>query len=122
LGGGDGAMTMHAIEHPISGFYDIAHGDGLAALLPMWLRSLEDVCGERLRQLRKNIFMGQDAIAFIEKWLCTCSMNYKLRDLGVDKAKLLQLGQNALDTAPWLAMHPKILDSESIASIYESAW
>ena len=34
LGGGDGSMTMHAIEHPFSGLYDIAHGDGLAAFCP----------------------------------------------------------------------------------------
>jgi len=38
LGGAAGSMTCHGIEHAISGYYDINHGAGLAALLPVWMK------------------------------------------------------------------------------------
>lgn len=122
LGGGDGSMTMHGMEHPLSGLYDMTHGDGLAALLPSWLESLSDVRQLRLEKLGKNVFGEQDGIVAVNKWLLACNMTHKLRDLAVDKAKLLDLGQNALDTAPWLAVHPKKLDAKAVAVIYENAW
>ena len=122
LGGGDGAMTMHGIEHPLSGLYDIAHGDGLAALLPSWLSSLSDVRQPRLNKLGQNVFGEQDGIVAVERWLKTCGVNHRLRDLGVEKAKLLDLGQNALDTAPWLAANPKKLDAQAVATIYQNSW
>ena len=38
LGGGGGAVTCHSIERALSGLYDIKHGEGLASLLPVWMR------------------------------------------------------------------------------------
>jgi alcohol dehydrogenase YqhD (iron-dependent ADH family) len=122
LGGGDGAMTMHGMEHPLSGMYDMAHGDGLAALLPAWLRSLSDIRGKRLQKLGRNVFGEEDGIAAVEKWLERCGMNLRLRDMGVEKDNLAGLAANALQTAPWLAAHPKKLTVESIAAIYSEAW
>ena len=122
LGGGGGSLTMHAIEHPLSGLYDMAHGDGLAALLPAWLCSLADVRQARLEKLGRNLFGKNDGIAAIENWLGEVGMRLKLRDLGVEKEKLADLAQNALDTAPWLAVHPKKMDVASISAIYEEAW
>jgi alcohol dehydrogenase len=122
LGGGDGSMTMHGIEHPLSGFYDMAHGDGLAALLPAWLRSLADIRQERLDKLARNVFGETDGITAVENWLKKCGMSMRLRDLGVDKAKLKDLAANALKTAPWLPAHPKKLTVDSIAAIYSEAW
>jgi alcohol dehydrogenase YqhD (iron-dependent ADH family) len=122
LGGGDGAMTMHGIEHPLSGTYDMAHGDGLAALLPAWLRSLADIRQDRLNKLACNVFGEKDGLLAVEKWLKKVEMNHKLRDLGVEKSKLSDLAANALKTAPWLGAHPKKLDKAAIAAIYAEAW
>ena len=30
-------MTLHGIEYPLSGYYDITHGDGLVVILPTWM-------------------------------------------------------------------------------------
>jgi hypothetical protein len=122
LGGGDGSMTMHAIEHPISGMYDIAHGDGLAALLPAWLHSLADIRQGRLDKLGRNVFGEKDGLIAVEKWLKTVGMNLKLRDLGVEKEKLGDLAVNAPKVAPWVAAHPKKLDKAAIEAIYIEAW
>ena len=122
LGGGDGAMTMHGIEHPLSGMYDMAHGDGLAALLPAWLHSLADTRQDRLDKLAGNVFGKKDGLVAVENWLKLVGMNLRLRDLGVEKAKLKDLADNALKTAPWLSAHPKKLEKAAIAAIYREAW
>jgi hypothetical protein len=115
-------MTMHGIEHPLSGTYDMAHGDGLAALLPHWLRSLSDVRRDRLDKLGRTVFSGADGVTSVEVWLKAVGMNLKLRDLGVEMTKLNDLAENALKTAPWLADHPKKLDKKAIEEIYQAAW
>lgn len=122
LGGGDGGMTMHGLEHPLSGYYDLAHGDGLAALLPVYLKSLADIRAARLATLGNNVFGHADGIMAIEDWLKEIGMDLRLRDLGVKHMILPELAQGALATAPWLAGHPIKLDAEAITKIYEAAW
>ena len=122
LGGGDGSMTMHGIEHPLSGYYDIAHGDGLAALLPAWLKSLADIRADRIAKLGRQVFGQKDGLMAIEKWLKLIGMRLGLQDLGIEKERLPELAANALKTASWLDEHPKRLDTAAISKIYEEAW
>jgi alcohol dehydrogenase YqhD (iron-dependent ADH family) len=122
LGGGGGSMTMHAIEHPLSGVYDIAHGDGLAALLPAYLESLADIRAGRLEKLGCAVFGKPDGLAAVGEWLKEVGMRWKLRELGIEREKLPELAANALRTASWLRDHPKKMDKKAITAIYEAAW
>jgi alcohol dehydrogenase YqhD (iron-dependent ADH family) len=122
LGGGDGSMTMHGIEHPLSGMYDMAHGDGLAALLPAWLSSLSDIRQSRLKKLASNVFGAKEGIVAVEMWLKAVGMDLRLRDLGVEQTRLGYLAANALETAPWLRAHPKKLSIDDIEEIYKKSW
>ena len=40
LGNSDSGWPMHGIEHALSGYYDITHGEGLAILTPRWMRHI----------------------------------------------------------------------------------
>jgi alcohol dehydrogenase class IV len=122
LGGGDGAMTMHGIEHPLSGYYDMAHGDGLAALLPTYLESLAGVRAERIAKLGRNVFGGRPGIEAVRSWLKSVDMELRLRELGVEQDRLAELADNAIRTAPWLSRHPVKLDRDAISAIYRAAW
>jgi alcohol dehydrogenase YqhD (iron-dependent ADH family) len=122
LGGGDGSMTMHGIEHPLSGLYDIAHGDGLAALLPAYLESLAGVRAGRLSELGCRVFGKSDGLAAVGEWLREIGMNLKLREMGIEREKLPALAANALKTASWLRDHPTKLDKKAVTDIYEAAW
>jgi len=122
LGGGDGSMTMHGLEHPLSGYYDMAHGDGLAALLPAYLESLSNIRAERLVKLGSTVFGQATGLVAIRNWLNKVGMSIKLRDLGVARDKIPDLAQCAIKTAPWLSEHPTKLDGEAIIKIYEAAW
>jgi len=54
-------VPNHVIEHPISAIYDIAHGAGLAIVLPAWMKVFEEKYRSRFAFLARNVF-GVDEI------------------------------------------------------------
>lgn len=56
----DQEWTAHAIEHELSGFYDITHGLGLAILTPKWMRYVlhkdKEKTLEKLVQFAESVF------------------------------------------------------------------
>ena len=40
LGNSESGWPMHAIEHALSAYYDITHGEGLAIITPRWMRHI----------------------------------------------------------------------------------
>jgi alcohol dehydrogenase YqhD (iron-dependent ADH family) len=122
LGGGAGVMTLHGMEHPLSALYDMAHGDGLAALLIEWMKYTLPARKERVKKLGQNVFGDVDGIAATQRWLGKISMNSRLSSLGVKEADFESLADNALRTAPWLQFHPVPLDKEAIVAIYRKSY
>ncbi len=122
LGGTIGAMTCHSIEHAVSGLYDITHGDGLAALLPAWMRHILPVRKERLDSLGKNVFGKADGILATEEWLEEVGMKLRLRELGCKLEHAEEIADIAVRTSSRLHMHPRTLDAEAIAQIYRDSY
>ncbi|MCK5434067.1 MAG: iron-containing alcohol dehydrogenase [Dehalococcoidales bacterium] len=122
LGGGNGSMTLHGIEHPLSGYYDIAHGDGLAALLPAWMRYTLPVRQERFQSLGRNVFGETDGLLATEKWLEKVGMKLRLRNLGVEPGRMEEMANCAVRTAPWLKEHPRLLGAAPTAQIYQDSY
>jgi len=122
LGGGAGYMTLHGIEHPLSAYYDIAHGDGLAALLPAWMTYTFPVRRERFNSLGRNVFGEVDGVAAVEKWLDKVGMRISLRNLGVEFQRIDEIADCAVRTAPWLGKHPNVLDAPAVAQIYRDSY
>ena len=56
VGRGRGDWSSHQIEHALSALYDIAHGAGLAIILPAWLEYTEDVNGDKIIRLGERVF------------------------------------------------------------------
>ena len=75
-------MTCHAIEHALSGYYDITHGEGLAALLPVWMEHHYKVNNTRFNSLGKKVFGKKDGLMATEQFLDRIGMRLRLRDLG----------------------------------------
>jgi alcohol dehydrogenase class IV len=121
LGGGTGLMTLHGLEHALSAIYDMAHGDGLAALLIEWMKFTLPARRERVAKLGQNVFGASDGIAATQNWLHQVGMDHRLRALGVKEADLEALADNALRTAPWIKFHPIPLDKASITDIYKKS-
>ena len=122
LGGGDGSMTLHGIEHPLSGYYDIAHGDGLAALLPAWMKYTFPVRRERFYSLGRKVFDKVDGILASERWLERIGMKLRLGSLAVELERLEELAACAVRSAPWLKYHPRLLDTAAIKQLYGNSY
>jgi alcohol dehydrogenase YqhD (iron-dependent ADH family) len=82
LGGGGGTMTCHSIEHALSGYYDITHGEGLAALLPAWMSYYYKLNKTRFNLLGKNVFGKTNGFKATEQFLDGIGMRLRLGDLG----------------------------------------
>ena len=122
LGGGGGNMNCHGIEHAVSGYYDVTHGQGLAALLPAWMRYTEPALPERTKLLGEKVFGKSDGIAAMEEWFETVDMRLTLKDLGCVLEEADMIADLALMSSPGLAAHPRPLDKPVIAQIYQDSF
>jgi len=122
LGGGYGRRTCHSISNFMGGYYDIAHGDCLAALLPAWMRYTLPVRTERFSSLGKNVFGKEDGIAATEKWLEKMGMRLKLRDLGVKPEHFEEIAAGSIRTDARTKLHPRVLDVNAIKQIYQDSY
>ena len=121
LGGSAGSMTCHGIEHAISGYYDINHGAGLAALLPTWMKQFYHARKERFDLLGKNVFGKTDGITAFEEWLDKVGMSLRLRDLGCELERADEIAELALKVWDYQP-HPTKFDAAVIAQIYRDAY
>jgi len=122
-GNGGGAMTCHGIEHALSGYYDVIHGEGLAALLPAWMRFTLPTMKDRFDSLGKNVFGKEDGILATEEWLESVGMRLRLRDLGCELERAEEIAELAIKSTPGLSRgHPGTLDAEAIAQIYRDSY
>lgn len=54
--GYSGDWASHGIEHAVSAYYDIAHAEGLAIVMPNWMRYVMPKHVERFEKFAKNVF------------------------------------------------------------------
>ncbi|UCC16775.1 MAG: iron-containing alcohol dehydrogenase, partial [Dehalococcoidales bacterium] len=122
LGGTVGSMTCHGIEHAISGYYDVTHGEGLAALLPAWMKHISLVRKERLDLLARNVFEKSNGIMAFEEWLEKVGMRLRLRDLGCERERAEEIANITVKTFRNIRLHPRTLDAKAIAQIYRDSF
>ena len=122
LGGGTGSLTCHGIEHALSGYYDVTHGDGLAAVLIAWMRFTLPVTQDRFASLGENVFNQADGIKATEEWLESIGMKLRLRDLGCELERAEEIAELVLKSSPWISAHPRPLDAAAIAQIYRDSF
>ena len=121
-GGGGRSATCHAIENALSGYYDVTHGDGLAALLPAWMRSFYQVRQSRFESLGKNVFGKEDGLHATEDFFESVGMRLRLRDLGCKLEDAPAIAELAIKSSPFLAEHPTPLDANAIVKIFQDSF
>jgi hypothetical protein len=123
IGGGSGQLTLHGIEHALSGFYDVTHGAGLAALLPAWMRFTLKDKPERFEKLARMVFSSkQDGVTATVEWLDSVGMKLRLRDLGCKIEDADEIGRLTMLMSAWVRMHPTPIDEKVVAQIFRDAF
>ncbi|MDO4163923.1 MAG: iron-containing alcohol dehydrogenase [Bacteroides sp.] len=130
LGNSPSGWPMHGMEHALSAFYDITHGEGLAIVTPHWMRYiLEHTTGElheqvveRCTSFGKNIFgtsTAEEAIDAIADFYKSIGIPMTLHEVGIDDTRIGEMAKHVaelegLDKA-WVPLH-----EEDIAAIYRN--
>jgi alcohol dehydrogenase YqhD (iron-dependent ADH family) len=118
LGGGGGAMTCHSIEHALSGLYDITHGEGLASLLPVWMRHFYKVDNSRFNSLGRNVFGKKNGLKATEQFLDSIGMRLRLGALGCKLEDTDIITDIVSKSSPGRVT----LDAKTVAEIYRDSF
>ena len=127
LGNSESGWPMHAIEHALSGYYDINHGEGLAIVTPRWMKHiLSEKTLERFVAFGTGVFgidpalpemeIAEKAIQSIHDFYREIGLPMTLREVGIDGSRIDEMAHHiavneGLENA-WAPLH-----EEDIAAI-----
>ena len=124
--------ASHWLEHELSGEYDIAHGAGLAIMIPAWMKYVWKTNEKRFAQFATNIMGSQvpvseterlvmDGIARFEDWCHSMGLVTRLSDAGITDKDFELMATRMLTGGRVFAGHFKELYHEDIVNIYRLA-
>lgn len=105
LGNKHGGWPMHGIEHALSAYYDITHGEGLAIVTPRWMKHiLENTEGElheqvveRITSFGRNVFgvsTPEESIKAIYDFYKGIGIPMTLREVGIDDSRIAEMAHH----------------------------
>lgn len=105
LGNSESGWPCHGMEHALSAYYDITHGEGLAIITPRWMKHiLSEKTVERFVKYGVNVFgidSSLDSFEIAEKaidatYLFFESINIPmhLRDVGIDESRIDEMAHH----------------------------
>jgi hypothetical protein len=105
LGNSPSGWPCHAIEHALSAYYDITHGEGLAIITPRWMKHiLSDRTLPRFVKYGVNVFgidsnlapynIANKAIDETYKFFESIGIPMHLRDVGIDESRIQEMAHH----------------------------
>ena len=105
LGNSESGWPLHAIEHALSAYYDITHGEGLAIITPRWMQYvLSDQTIDRFVKYGINVFgidasldkqtIANKAIEETYKFFESIDIPMHLKDLGIDESRVDEMAEH----------------------------
>ena len=95
------SFANHAIEHSLSALYDIAHGAGMAIVMPAWFKyHLEKAGPERLEKFGGAVFGVKTAngtITAFEEWFRKIGAPTRLSDAAIPAGDIPKIAENAME-------------------------
>lgn len=92
--GADVAWCVHPMEHELSAFYDITHGEGLAILTPHWMEYvLDEKTVDKFAEYGVNVWdldKNEDPMTIAKKAI-ECTKDFFVNDLKIP-ATLREVG------------------------------
>lgn len=105
LGNSRGGWPMHSIEHALSAYYDITHGEGLAIITPRWMEHiLSERTLERFVALGTHLFgidaakpameIARETIQRFYDFFLSIGIPMHLREVGIDESRLAEMAHH----------------------------
>ena len=106
--GANVSWCVHPMEHELSAFYDITHGEGLAILTPNWMEYiLSEKTADAFANYGKNVWdipndtdkmtAAKQAIQKTREFFEIMELPKTLTDVGIDSSKLEIMAEKAAD-------------------------
>lgn len=131
LGNSGSGWPCHGMEHALSAYYDITHGEGLAIITPRWMRHiLNEKTVDRFVKYGVNVFgidRNQDKFAIANQaidatyaFFESLGMPMHLKDVGIDGSRIEEMAHHvAMNEGLEEAYVP--LKEEDIVSIFRAS-
>ena len=108
LGNSPSGWPCHGIEHALSAYYDITHGEGLAIITPRWMKHiLSERTLPRFVKYGINVFgidaslpqqeIAEKAIDATYKFFESIGIPMHLREVGIDDSRIDEMTQHIAD-------------------------
>lgn len=131
-GNGYSGWPMHAMEHTLSAYYDITHGEGLAILTPRWMRHiLSDRTVERFVTYGTQLFgidptlppmeIADQAIRRTHDFFASLGIPMTLREVGIDDSRLREMAVHTVHATMRLDNAWVPLTADDVEAIYRAS-
>ena len=108
LGNSPSGWPCHGMEHALSAYYDITHGEGLAIITPRWMKHiLSDKTVDRFVKYGVNVFgidsnldkfdIANKAIDETYKFFESIGIPMHLKDVGIDESRLGEMAHHVAE-------------------------
>ena len=105
LGNSQSGWPCHGIEHALSAYYDITHGEGLAIITPRWMKHiLNEKTIDRFVKYGINVFgidatlpqqeIAEKAIDATYKFFESIGIPMHLREVGIDDSRIDEMAHH----------------------------
>lgn len=131
LGNSQSGWPCHGMEHALSAYYDITHGEGLAIITPRWMKHiLSEKTVDRFVKYGINVFgidgsldkmvIANKAIDEIYKFFESINIPMHLKDVGIDESRIETMAKHVADNEGLENAWAPLLQ-EDIAAIFRAS-
>ena len=131
LGNSESGWPCHGMEHALSTYYDITHGEGLAIITPRWMKHiLSEKTVNRFVKYGVNVFgidgsldkmtIANKAIDETYKFFESINIPMHLKDVGIDEVRIDEMAKHVADNEGLENAWAPLLQ-EDIAAIFRAS-
>ena len=131
LGSSPSGWPRHGIEHELSAYYDITHGEGLAIITPRWMKHiLSEKTVDRFVKYGLNVFgidsnqdkfkIAEQAIEKTYRFFASINIPMHLKEVGIDESRIDEMAKHVADNEGLENAWAPLLQ-EDIAAIFRAS-
>ena len=131
LGNSPSGWPCHGMEHALSAYYDITHGEGLAIITPRWMRHiLSEKTLPRFVKYGVNVFgidaalppceVAEKAIQATHDFFASIGIPMTLREVGIDESRIDEMARHVAETGELENAWVPLAESD-IAAIFRAS-
>lgn len=131
LGNSASGWPCHGMEHALSAYYDITHGEGLAIITPRWMKHiLNDKTINRFVKYGVNVFgidknqdkyeIANQAIEATYKFFESIGIPMNLKAVGIDESRIDEMAYHVAENEGLENAYVSLTE-EDIAAIFRAS-